>query len=125
MDIKTLKNFMKVAESGSFCKAAEELHLSQPPLSRQIQNLEGELGAKLFERSVKGVQLTEEGKRLYSHAEALIAHNDFILREITSKSGIVRLGTTTSSIDYSLSLIKEYNLHNHINFEISEGNTFN
>lgn len=115
---------MKIAENGSFCKAAEELHLSQPPLSRQIQNLESELDAKLFERSVKGVSLTDEGKRLYAHAEALIAHNDFVLREIASKNGIIRFGATSSSIDYSLSLIEEYNLYDSVNFEITESNTF-
>ncbi len=51
MDIRTLKNFMKIAEYGSICRAAESLHIAQPPLSRQLKVLEDELGTKLFERS--------------------------------------------------------------------------
>ena len=65
MDIRTLKNFMKIAEYGSICRAAESLHIAQPPLSRQLKVLEDELGTKLFERSSKGVKLTEKGQLLF------------------------------------------------------------
>ena len=58
MDIKILKNFVKIADAGSISKAAKELHLSQPPLTKQMQALEERLGVRLFDRSVKGITLT-------------------------------------------------------------------
>ena len=66
MDIKTLKNFITIAENGSICKAAKELHMSQPPLSKQIKLLEDELNVQLFDRSTRGVELTNEGRLLYT-----------------------------------------------------------
>ncbi len=124
MDIRTLKNFMKIAEYGSICRAAEHLHIAQPPLSRQLKVLEEELGTKLFERSSKGVKLTEKGQLLYNRAASLISYNDLIIRELTSDANIIRLGVTTSLVEYSLSYIKRYNEDNPTHFEITEKNTF-
>jgi len=62
MELRHLRYFLAVAEELNFTKASEKLHLSQPPLSRQIRELEDEIGAKLFDRSNKKVTLTEAGK---------------------------------------------------------------
>lgn len=124
MDIEILKNFMKIAEKGSICKAAEALHMSQPPLSRQLKSLEDELGIELFERSANGVKLTNRGHLLYSRAASLIAYNDLILHELSAKSNIIRLGVTTSLIGYSLEYIKKYRDLHSMRFELSEKNTF-
>lgn len=124
MDIRILKNFMKIAEKGSICKAAETLHISQPPLSRQLKSLEDELGVKIFERSPKGVQLTEKGHILYSRAASLISYNDLILRELAANTDIIRVGVTTSLVEYSLGYIKKFDKVNSIHFEITEKNTF-
>ncbi|MBR1988847.1 MAG: LysR family transcriptional regulator [Firmicutes bacterium] len=125
MDIKVLKNFVKIAETGSISKAAKELHLSQPPLTKQMQALEESLGVRLFNRSVKGIELTEGGKLLYSHAISLIAHNDLVINELTHNVGNIRFGMTSSAVEYALSIVKDFNSKCTHHFEITESSTFN
>ena len=71
MNIDHLRAFHKVAQTGSFTKAARELFLTQPAVSQQIQLLESFLGSTLFDRSGKKVSLTSEGEILLSHTERL------------------------------------------------------
>jgi LysR family nitrogen assimilation transcriptional regulator len=73
MELKELRHFMRVAHAGSVSRAAEELRLAQPALSRQIRKLEHELGVTLFARHGRGVRLSTAGSLLLERAEA-IAH---------------------------------------------------
>ncbi|SAL83892.1 transcriptional regulator CatR [Caballeronia arvi] len=73
MELRHLRYFVAVAEERNFTRAAERLHIAQPPLSRQIQQLEETLGVQLFERNSRPLKLTETGKFFYSHAVQLLA----------------------------------------------------
>ena len=71
MDIRELRTFIAVAQTGNITRAAEELHISQPALSRQIIKLENELGCKLLERGGHGISLTNAGHLLLNRAREL------------------------------------------------------
>lgn len=72
MDVRVLRYFLAVAQEGSFSRAAESLYLSQPTLSRQIRELEEELGVALFQRTNRNVWLTRDGMRLRRRAEEIV-----------------------------------------------------
>jgi len=73
MEVRVLKYFLTVAESGNITKAANSMHLTQPTLSRQLQDLERELGQKLFIRGNHSVTLTPEGVVLRKRAEEILS----------------------------------------------------
>ena len=77
MELRHLRYFVAVAETGSLTVAAERrLHTSQPSLSRQIRDLEDEVGAELFNRSARGVELTPAGKAFLDHARLALSQVD-------------------------------------------------
>src|SRR5436190_19963011 len=73
MELRHLRYFVAVGEELSFTKAAKKLRLAQPSLTRQVQNLEGEIGVRLLDRSNNRVALTEEGRRFFSDSKMLLA----------------------------------------------------
>jgi DNA-binding transcriptional LysR family regulator len=73
MELRHLRYFVAVAEERNFTRAAERLHIAQPPLSRQIQQLEESLGVLLFERGSRPLNLSDTGRFFYSHAVQLLA----------------------------------------------------
>ena len=72
MELRHIRYFLAVAEEMNFTRAAERLHIAQPPLSRQIQELEAELDAKLFIRKPHALQLTEEGVLFRQYAQQIL-----------------------------------------------------
>ena len=100
MTFDQMQYFAAVVEEGSISAAARRLHMSQPPLSLQIRNLESEYGVQLFERGARQIRLTEAGRLLYRHAVhsvELRALLDEDMRNLRSgRKGSVRIGIVSS-----------------------------
>lgn len=98
MNLEQLAGFLEVATVGNFTRAAENLHLAQPSLSRQISALEHDLGARLFRRVRTGSRLTVEGESLLPLARRMLADAASVRRELAELAGLqrgrVRLGAT-------------------------------
>lgn len=98
MELDQLRSFVAVAEARSFTRAAALVHLSQPAISRQISRLEKELGADLFERYGRRVELTANGELLLPLARAIVARTEEAERLIREHVGMVcsrvRFGST-------------------------------
>lgn len=94
MEFDQLRYFLQVAERGNFTRAAEDLMVSQPALSRSIQKLEEELGQPVFERKTRSVSLTEAGTLLQARAQQILSIVEDTKAEITDdgQSGRVRVG---------------------------------
>lgn len=86
MDIRTLQYFLAVAREESITAAAETLHMTQPPLSRQMKELEDELGKQLFIRGSRRVTLTDEGMILRKRAEEMISLMEITKAEVMASS---------------------------------------
>lgn len=101
MELRHLRYFVTVAEELHFTRAAERLHIGQPPLSQQIQALEHELGAQLFERSKRSVRLTEAGRLFLIDARRILAlaeqAADTARRAQRGETGELRIGFTFST----------------------------
>ncbi len=90
MEIRVLRYFLTVAEQGSITKAAETLHITQPTLSRQIAQMEEELGVQLLIRGSRKISLTEQGFLLQRRAEEIIELVDKTEKELTCCNEVVQ-----------------------------------
>lgn len=129
MDIRELRYFMEVAQELNFTKAAENLNMAQPPLSRQIRLLEEELGVKLFDRSQKKISLTEEGKLLRIRGSQILELMEKTESEVTELSegitGTLYIGTVEGRGPYLMSQwIAEFKKqYPHVYYGIWNGST--
>ena len=82
MELRHLRYFKEVADTGSFTRAAQNLSMAQPPLSRQIQDLEAELGVKLFVRHHHYLELTPEGEIFLKRTEEILALTWKAIKEV-------------------------------------------
>lgn len=101
MELRQLRHFLVIAEEGSISAAARRLHLSQPPLSRQMSLLEAECGLTLFHRGSREITLTEAGRVLQRYASQMLETEDSILDEMNDlkkgRRGVVRIGLISSA----------------------------
>jgi LysR family nitrogen assimilation transcriptional regulator len=103
MDLRQVRTFVTVAEQGSVSRAALRLHITQPALSRQVHDLQQELGLKLFDRIGRGLVLTPEGEQLLVDCRALLNGAD-ILREraqtlLRGDSGVLKVAASPVQIE--------------------------
>ncbi|MBQ2657139.1 MAG: LysR family transcriptional regulator [Erysipelotrichaceae bacterium] len=129
MDIQTMQYYLAVVREGTISAAAQALHVAQPSLSRQMKELEEELGVTLFERGNRRITLTEEGMVLRKRAQEMVALMQLTKEEVSTIrnhiSGTVRIGAGESiSFHYlsraAASLAEEYP---DIRFHITSGDT--
>ena len=128
VEFRTLRYFLAVAREESMTEAANVLHVTQPTLSRQIAELERELGCTLFDRTNRATVLTEDGMRLRQRAEEIVSLVDQTERDITDRggelAGNIRIGAGETQ---AMSVVAEVfasmrREHPHVTCELFTGN---
>ena len=131
MELRVLNYFLAVAREENFTKAARQLHVTQPTLSRQIAELEKELGVKLFVRGNHNIVLTQEGMILKRRAGEILSLAEKTKRDFLSRdealSGTISIGSGEfRSTVYLAKIIAKFKaLHPGVKYEIYSGNAFN
>ena len=131
MELRVLGYFLAIAREENFTRAAEQLHVTQPTLSRQIADLEQELGVKLFTRSNHNIILTEDGMILKRRAQEILSLADKTKRDFLSKEksleGTITIGSgefmSTRILTDCIAAFRK--LHPLVRYEVYSGNTGN
>lgn len=130
MDIKQLIYFLTIAEEGNISKAAERLHMAQPPLSQQLKLLEEELGVILFERNTRRMQITDAGQLLQNRAQQIIELMEKTSKELNDlkegSQGILSIGTISSAGETLVPIMVQnfHKVYPGVDFRIKESSTF-
>lgn len=123
-NLSAYRIFYTVANTGNISRAAKELYISQPAISKSIQKLEDNIGCRLFARSSRGVTLTEEGQLLYSYVkdafDTLTLGEEKLRRSIELGVGHLKIGVSTTLCKYLLlPYLKDFiKLHPHVKISI-------
>ncbi|POR40447.1 MAG: LysR family transcriptional regulator [Oxalobacteraceae bacterium] len=106
LNLHLLRFFATVAQTGSFSRAAEELHVSQPAISQGVRDFELQVGCRLLDRGARGVRPTREGEALLRHAKTLFAMERAAEEELYALrglgSGMLRIGASTTIATYMI-----------------------
>ncbi len=130
MELRTLKYFLAVVQEGSITNASRRLHVTQPTLSRQLANLEDELGRQLLARSRSGVEPTQYGAMLADYAETIVDLADKAESDIKpptkAVAGSVRIasGETGAMRFLSQAMIRVHKKYPQVDFHIHSGTSF-
>lgn len=128
MDVKRLKYFLEITKTLNITKAAENLHMSQPPLTHQLKLLEDELGSKLFERTTRKLIITEAGEKLKRRAHQILELVETTEQEVKS----IAIGVNEINVGFVASsaallspekLIGFHKLYPDVKFSMKEGDT--
>lgn len=127
MELRQLIYFTEVAKREHVSEAAEALHVAQSAVSRQIANLEDELGVKLFEREGRNVKLTPIGRHFLQHIELALKAIDYAKQQIEEyldpERGTIKIGFPTSLASYTMPMVISTfkQQHPHISFHLRQG----
>jgi DNA-binding transcriptional LysR family regulator len=105
LDLRQLNAFLTIVSAGSLGRAADMLHITQPALSRTVRRLEQQVGAPLFERHSKGMQLTAVGSALLPHATLLLREAEHATEEINAMRGLAKGTIRVGAVGNIASLI--------------------
>lgn len=113
MTLQQLKYILAISAYGSMNKAAEQLYISQPSLTSSVQELEKEIGIKIFNRSGKGVTLTNDGAEFLQYARQVVSQFDVLAEKYISKGGIKKkFGVSTQHYSFAVKafveMVKEF-----------------
>ena len=129
MDIRKLVYFLAIAEEGNISRAAERLHIAQPPLSQQLKLLEEELGIVLIERNTRKMHITDAGQLLQNRAKQIVELMEKTVKEIRDLKeglqGTLSIGTISSAGKMLMS-VKIQSFHQKypsVDFHVREGGT--
>ena len=127
MELRVLKYFLMVSREENITKAAQLLHVTQPALSRQLMQLEEELGVKLFERSSHSIVLTNDGMLLKRRAQEIVELAEKTKKELSEEkelSGELEIGSGEfKSFSFFADIISEFNEKNpNVSFKFYSGN---
>lgn len=129
MEIRVLKYFLAVAREGNITKAAEMLHITQPTLSRQLMQLEDELGAALFVRGKRKIILTDVGLLLKRRAEEIVSLSQKTELEISNQENavigeiVIACGITEATNTMAKYIKKFKQLYPDVTFRVRNGNS--
>lgn len=108
MTLQQLKYILAIAETGSMNKAAEKLYISQPSLTSSVQDLEAEIGLKIFNRSGRGVTLTNDGEEFMQYARQVVGQFDILSEKYTGKSKVKKkFGVSTQHYSFAVKAFVE------------------